>query len=179
VLEKVDTYKSFGSDWRTLAVCFEADKYRFRHWLHAVGIEYGRIKAEHDPRLDDPTLKPLIFKILTRVCSIWGVGGTLPSDLEFEDYDDVDSVPGGRGMSALQKSTKSKRQMIASKTAKVGWALRGKVKFVDQVDSFEALVNRLYEVVPLATTEKSASLGAAIDPHSHLNMREGTDPCPA
>jgi hypothetical protein len=47
VLDKVDTYQSFDSEARSLSLCFEVDKVRFRQWLHAVGIVDGRIKDDH------------------------------------------------------------------------------------------------------------------------------------
>lgn len=98
------------------------------------------------------------------------------SNLEFGDYDDAGFVPKGHGMSALHKSLKSKRQMTAPKTARVSWALRGKAKFVEQLDSFPALVSRLYDLVPLAGTDQSPSPGAAIDPNGQSKMSDGYGP---
>ncbi len=69
VLDKVDAYKSSGSNSHVMSACFDADKYRFSRWLLAVGIVNGRLKDNHHPLLDDPALQPILINCATITAS--------------------------------------------------------------------------------------------------------------
>jgi hypothetical protein len=179
VLERVDTYKAFGSDAQSLSLCFEADKHRFRQWLQTVGFVNGRLADAHNPLLDDPALKPLVYKILSHVCSIWGVGSARLSALEIADLGKADALPRGGGggdgkLLRARKPTNPTRPSQSSKRTKIGWALGGgKAKFMTQLESFEALVNRLYSLVPPAGMGVGPAAGSPTDAGAHKNPTEG------
>jgi hypothetical protein len=179
VLERVDTYKAFGSDAQSLSLCFEADKHRFRQWLQTVGIVSGRLADAHNPLLDDPALKPLVYKILSHVCSVWGVGSAKLSALKIADLGKADSLPGGGSGGGVGKQVKVQkpsnltRPAPASKRTKIGWALGGKAKFMMQLESFEALVNRLYSLVPPAGMGVGPAAGSPTGAEAHKNPTEG------
>jgi hypothetical protein len=179
VLDKVDTYKTFSSDSRSLLLCFEADKQRFRRWLHDVGFVNGRLIDGHHPLLDDATLKPLVHKILSRMCNIWGTGSAMLSAMELADLDTTNTLSrSGSSMSATQKPQKPIKQMLASKRVKVGWALGGKAKFITQLESFEALVNRLYSLIPPSGLRGGASSDSAATFETDKDTQEGRITCP-
>jgi hypothetical protein len=173
-LDKVDAYRSFGFDSHALSLCFEADRHRFSRWLEAVGIVNGHVKDEHHPLLDDPTLKPLLYKILSCVCSIWGVGGATLAAFDVTDLDSADAHPGGGGGDGkLMKALNSAKPRHASKRAKIGWALGGKTKLVTQLEAFEALVDRLYSLVPPTGLRHGPTAGGFAGHDIRTNQLEG------
>jgi hypothetical protein len=74
ILDKVDTYKDFGTESRSLWLRFEAHKHRFRKWLHGVGIVNGRIQNKHHQLLDDAGLAELVGRIVVHICVLWSAG---------------------------------------------------------------------------------------------------------
>jgi hypothetical protein len=174
VLDKVDAYKSFGSDSQVMSLCFDADRYRFSRWLQAVGIVNGRLEDDHHPLLDDPALQPLLYNILSCVCSIWGVGSATLGALDAANLDRADtflSCDAGKPMKA-QKMLNASQSRLGAKKVKIGWALGGKAKLMAQLEAFDALVDRLYRLVPPTVTSK-ASPGASTPPDIRMNQLEG------
>jgi hypothetical protein len=178
VLNKVDAYKTFSSDSRSLSLCFEADKQRFCRWLNDVGFVNGRLKDDHHPLLDDPVLKPLVHKILSRMCNIWSTGSAMLSAMELADLDTTGTLSHIATGSLAQKPQKSSKPIKASKRVKVGWALGGKAKFITQLESFEALVNRLYRLIPPSGPHGCASSASAAVSEIAKDTQEGRIICP-
>jgi hypothetical protein len=135
IFEHVDAYQAFSTDSRTLALCFEADKHPFRRWMRAVGIVDGRVVADaHHPLLDDTSVAPLVYKIVSCVCTLWGGAGsdsTLLSEWDLKEPDAAsDQIAGGgggvSGTTTSKQLWRKKHHTLAAKRAKLGWALGGK-----------------------------------------------------
>ncbi len=162
VLNKVDTYRTFGPDSSVMALCFEADKHRLLRWLHAVGIVEGRVAEIHHPLLDDVAVEPLVHRILASICRTWaaasGSSPLLGADIS-EPRMPASLHAGGAlsSQSPPRSPHATKRHALAAKKMKIGWALGGKARFAAQLESFEALVNRLYSLVPPVTTGNEAA----------------------
>jgi hypothetical protein len=170
-LDKVDAYRMFGLDSSAMALCFEADKHRLRRWLHAVGIVNGRVAEVHHPLLDDVAVEPLVHRILASICNIWAAasGSSLLLDADISESQMQATLPGGGRGAALSAQPPprlphaTKRHALAAKKMKIGWALGGKAKFAAQLESFEALVNRLYSLVPPLMTGNEATVGHSVN----------------
>lgn len=52
VIERVDSYKDFGAESRSIIAQFEADKYLFAKWAQDVGIDKDNLKNNY--HLDNP-----------------------------------------------------------------------------------------------------------------------------
>ncbi len=115
------------------------------------------------------------------MCSIWGVGSAKLSTFDIAELSNADALPGGGGVGGggdgkptkVQKPSNPTRPVQASKRTKIGWALGGKAKFITQLESFEALVNRLYSLVPPAGMGIGPAAGSATGPEAHKNPTEG------
>ncbi len=171
ILDRVDAYRTFGPDSSAMALCFEADKHRLFRWLHNVGIENGRVDKVHHPLLDDSAVGPLVHRILASICNVWAAASDSSRLLE-SDRSQPDMTAtlygGGRGAASMAQSRPqlphpTKRHALAAKKIKIGWALGGKAKFAAQLESFEALVNRLYSLVPPAMPAMGPTVGRSLN----------------
>lgn len=142
VVEKVDYYRDFGVDSRALIAQFDADRIRFRRWGHQVGIKATQREHRHKA-LDDPIVSSAVEKILQSIKEI---------DADADSYSE-----NGQAMSGPDGSRSYGRVQVerfrgeTSRRSRISWALRGKSKFLNLVGSFAALVQRLYDLVPLGS----------------------------
>jgi hypothetical protein len=176
VLDKVDTYKNFGAESRSLELCFEADKHRFKKWLLGVGIVNGCLQDEHHQLLDDDSMSQLVVKIVRHICALWSAGGASAAAFDFVNQHDAHAFPGGGdtvGKSRAQKPPSSTLPMVASKRKRMAWALGGKAKFITQLESFGTLVNRLYDLVPPAQFSGGHSGNKLAGPEVHMATEDG------
>ncbi len=153
VLDKVNTYKNFDAESRSLALYFETDKRRFKKWLLGVGIVNGRLQDVHHQLLDDASQRQLVFDIVSHMCAVWSAGGASVAAFDLAVPDDAHAFPGRGGTvgtSRVQEPPSSTLPMVASKRTKMAWTLSGKKKFTDQLETFGKLVNCLYHLVPPA-----------------------------
>ncbi|OHW99193.1 ankyrin repeat domain-containing protein 52 [Colletotrichum incanum] len=143
-VEKVDSYKNFGRDSRSLATQFDTDKHRFEQWGRAVGFKKGKLSDSHHPALDDAQTLAIVHKLLASIqdfCS--GADDTFyqqttPADGNFLK----DSLVPARQASLHHGAP------MASKWRKAAWALSGKTKRTGHVQTFAGLVQYLYNAVP-------------------------------
>ncbi|KAH8742918.1 prion-inhibition and propagation-domain-containing protein, partial [Diaporthe sp. PMI_573] len=143
-VDKVQTYRSFGSDSHVLDTRFKAAKVRLEKWGRGVGFNENALSEDHQPALDDRdifTSVQDIFQIITTVC---GASDTSihPSNWAATPGDDV-------SLGSLRP-----RPHIARRR-KLTWALRGKTARTDQVELFEKLVQQLHNLVPVDTVQGS------------------------
>lgn len=165
VLEKVDSWKGFGSESRSMSAQFKAHKIRLEKWGQAVGIEQGRLSDEHDRLLDDPRILSTVQELLSAIKDICG-------------YDDNTFPTNDLGYSMTINKQKSRcharpQNPHESKRLKLSWALRDKAKRIAQVEQISLLVQNLHGLVPIngvrgatAKYEESTSSG---DPSKGLN----------
>lgn len=76
-VEKIDSYRDFQRDSRTLNARFESEKLRFQEWGRKVGIERGSLEdsSSQHPALDDPnryTVVKELVSLLQDTCEVEG-----------------------------------------------------------------------------------------------------------
>ncbi|RYP82119.1 hypothetical protein DL770_005683 [Monosporascus sp. CRB-9-2] len=131
VIDKVDSYKDYGIDSRSITAQFEADKHLFKIWARDVGFEKGNLNNRHHDRLDSPDTRAIIEKLLASINEIFGKSESSVSNLTTQNQ------------SKIQRDN-----AIVPKKDRIGWTLRGKQRFIAQVQQFGALVQKLYSLVP-------------------------------
>ncbi len=134
----------------------------------------GRLEDNHHPLLDDRALQPLLYNILSCVCSIWGVGSAALGALNTSNLNRADtflSCDDGKPMKA-QKILNEAQSRLGAKKVKIGWGLGGKAKLAAQVEAFDALVDRLYRLVP-PTGTRIALPGAVAPPDIRMKSARG------
>ncbi|KAK1625152.1 hypothetical protein BDP81DRAFT_499541 [Colletotrichum phormii] len=146
VIERVDIYKDFDHDSRSLAVQFDAEKLRLKKWAHDVGFREGKLSNDHHPALNEPQVRLMTTELLSVIKGICGGTTTTIQQriLKPETRLEVDIATlthGTESLQSLQKPSKSRRQKLA-------WSLRGKAKRASQVENFGVLVQHLHNMVP-------------------------------
>jgi len=144
LVERIDAYKDFGVESRSMISRFEADKIRFKRWGSNVGFHDGKWTGAHDPQLDDREIE-VIKDILENTLKALQEADSTRSKLRNNLGDDFDSslaIPRG-----LAKATKIS---FPSKfvRGRFDWAFRRRGRFANQIDLFNKLVEALYNAVP-------------------------------
>ncbi|XEV07499.1 hypothetical protein FSHL1_012786 [Fusarium sambucinum] len=137
--EKVQSYRSFGSDSSTLQTRFQTTKVLLEQWGHSVGCSNGVLSAQHSAKLDNPDIGGAVEKVLKITQEILQFG--------------LQHRP-AHGVIGLQ--TAGRRQ-------KLKWAFGDKQKQQEKVELFEKLVGQLLHLVPVdhvgpETTQSHASI---------------------
>lgn len=140
VIDRVESYKDFGIESQSIFSQFEADKLLFQRWAQKVGISDRGLEDNHHKDLNDPETVLIVEKLFMSIHEIFSVTET--TFLNLNQSLQVDShVSQGRSQQYKIQS--------ASKRSKLSWALKGKAKFITQVQQFGVLVQRLQSLVPL------------------------------
>ncbi|KAH7215411.1 prion-inhibition and propagation-domain-containing protein [Fusarium oxysporum] len=140
-LDKIQSYRTFGTDSHVLNTRFKAARARFERWGPGVGIEQGQLKHAHHPALDDKAVSDAVAELLHIIVeAICDAGNVPPRRARGTGFDNKDSVERGRPT--------ARNTMHESKTKKMSWALWGKGKRTEQVEIFEKLVQQLHNLVP-------------------------------
>lgn len=130
--------ENLGIDSRSISSQFEADELLSQRWAQKVGMSDRGLKEDHHKDLDDPEIASMVEKLLTSIREIFSVTENTFSDPNQAPQANPHS---SRGHSQVKIQSASKR-------SKIGWALKGKAKFITQVQQFGALVQRLQTLVP-------------------------------
>ncbi|RYP59586.1 hypothetical protein DL769_008467 [Monosporascus sp. CRB-8-3] len=77
-VEKVHSYRAFGSDSHTLDAQFKAEKLRFEQWGRAVGFDQGKLSADHHHALDDPDTSSAARDLLLIIQNICDANDAFP-----------------------------------------------------------------------------------------------------
>jgi hypothetical protein len=146
VIEKVDSYKDFGIESRSIVAQFEADKILFQKWGKNVGIDKHVLAADHHRNLDDRQTFSGVEKILSSIKELHLSADSTRSSLEpalnlgsQSSLHQYSSEGQSRDQTGMESSSKKKR---------IAWAFRRKAKFVAQVQQFGVLVQALRNLVP-------------------------------
>ncbi|RYP81670.1 hypothetical protein DL769_001902 [Monosporascus sp. CRB-8-3] len=131
VIDKVDSYRDYGVDSRSITAQFEAEKHLFKIWARDVGFENRNLKDNHHERLDSPDTRAIVEKLLASINEIFSQSESHVSNLAPKNQNKI-----------------QKDDAIISKKDRIGWTLRGKQRFTAQVQQFGALVQKLYSLVP-------------------------------
>ena len=151
IIDRVQSYKDFRVESQSICAQFEADKLLLRRWARNVGIDDQASKPSLRSDLDDPETVLMIQKLLLTIRDIFSVTDSTLSSLAQPLSADSHSP---HGTAAPPKAGSD------SKRSKMVWALKGKAKFIAQVQQFGALVQRLENLVP-SGGRKGVQPGAA------------------
>ncbi len=139
VIDRVESHKYFGFDSRSISSQLEADKMVFRRWAQKVGIGDRGLEADHHKCLDDPEIVAMVERLLSSIQEIFSATDTTSLAMNQSFQADLPQSRARPHHHQLQQ---------ASRRDKTRWALKGKTKFIDQVQRFGALVQRLLVLVP-------------------------------
>jgi predicted DNA-binding ArsR family transcriptional regulator len=147
VIDKVDSYKNYGVESRSIIAQFKADKHLFTKWAQDVGIDKNKLKNNYHSYLDNSETNLIVQEILSSIQEIFsktdGTVSNLQAVVEAGPTIFPDSI---HFLNTRQKSQNPKGAI--SKRGRIGWSLRSKAKFIYQVQQFGALVQRLHSLVP-------------------------------
>jgi hypothetical protein len=123
---------------------FDADKLLFKKWAGDVGIYSTRSEGNHHRELDDPEISRMVQTILSAIHELFSKAEDALSNLQY-------TAEGGPRLAqdATFVLPQYRKSMPTSRKSRIGWALRGKARFIGQVHQFGALVERLRSLVPL------------------------------
>ena len=142
VIDKVDSYKEYGIESRSIIAQFEADKLLFQKWGKNVGIDKNVLSDEHHRNLDDPQTASSVEKILSSIQELYlSADNILKPDQESKSSTVSTYLSGSHARYQTVQESTPKRKRVA-------WAFRNKAKFIAQVQQFGALVQRLQSLVP-------------------------------
>ncbi|EXL65766.1 hypothetical protein FOPG_18027 [Fusarium oxysporum f. sp. conglutinans race 2 54008] len=77
-LDKIQSYRTFGTDSHVLNTRFKAARARFERWGPGVGIEQGRLKHPHHPALDDKAVSDAVAELLHIIVEAICDAGNVP-----------------------------------------------------------------------------------------------------
>ena len=147
VIDKVDSYKEFGVESRSIIAQFEADKHLFVKWAQDVGIDKDKLNNSWHSSLDNPETNLIVQKVLSSIQEIFSKTENMVSNLQPVVESGPTSFPGGVNFLNTRKQSQNPEGAIR-KRGRIGWSLRSKTKFIYQVQQFGALVQRLHSLVP-------------------------------
>ncbi|KAI1741267.1 prion-inhibition and propagation-domain-containing protein [Xylaria scruposa] len=153
MLERWDSYKDFGLESGSLRARFIADQVRFKQWGQRVGI--GQTSLDGHPALNDISVRSAVDIILHSIRNIDDNSKrSAPYLRNFFDFTNFHTgVPNG------QKHI-NQLQSISSRRDKLSWTFRGKARALNIVRSFEVLVQKLYDLVPLDSINLEGQIAA-------------------
>lgn len=164
VIDKIDSYRDYAFESQSIVAQFEADKLLFQKWAQSVGIDRGKSKDTHNRDLDNPETALMVEKILSSIQEIFskteGIISHLQPVSEAGPKSSRENAPFSHGSIQNQKF-----QVPMSRRQRIGWALKGKAKFITQIQQFGALVQRLHSLVPPDAIKRAvnAKTGTALD----------------
>lgn len=147
VVEKVDSYRDFGVESDALLARFQADKIRFRQWGQDAGIDQDKLTESHNKRLDDVSVRSAIDQILR---GIKGLVGEIDRSALFARELTGLKTTESNSIHLTGVNLEQQQQRVSSRRSRLGWALRGKARYLALVESFDVLVQKLYDLVPPA-----------------------------
>ncbi|KFY82736.1 hypothetical protein V500_10357, partial [Pseudogymnoascus sp. VKM F-4518 (FW-2643)] len=144
LIDKASFYRDYGPESRSVVAQFEADKLLFRRWAQSVGIEEGKLRDNHHSALDNPATALVVGKILSSIQETFSKTESALLNLQLPTVD-----PSSKGFidctQRLSRNVESKIQ--TSKRHKIGWALKGKAKSIEQVFQFGTPVQTLNSLI--------------------------------
>ena len=158
VIERVDSYKEYGVELRSLIAQYEADKLLFQRWGKSVGLEQNDFSEKHHSILQDPQLLSTVEKILTSVRELYtSADKTQLAVQTVPKSNQISKSSTGITFTVENRAPDQTAQKSGSRRKKLAWALRKKAKFIAQVQQFGALVQRLQSLVMSADMKGASS----------------------
>lgn len=157
VMERVHSYKIAGQESSYIIAAFNADKLLFQRWADAVGITDNKLEEVHHPDLNNALVASVVGTILSSIRDIFKTTDRISSKLLIASIDnEISSLKTTKGPSKGNLLDMKDSQPLASRRARISWALGGKTNLTAQVEVFGLLVAKLYGIIPIEKTEISA-----------------------
>ena len=152
ILDRVHDYRDFNTESQITLATFSAAKLKLQNWATALGIRGGKLVDTHDLRLDDSQTATVVQDILRLLTKVFEKVDSTSSSLRLPVRQS--SAGADDWLLPIDDDKKGVVQRQPSSTkSRIAWAVGGKAKLTNKVHSFEALVNLLFEVVPLHRSE--------------------------
>lgn len=145
IVDKIDSYKDFGIESRSINAQFEADKQILRQWARHVGIESGGLGVRHHRSLDDSDTVAAVRMLLSSIQEIFVKTESTVLDLH-PTMEPSRSFSLGYPLKGTKNIQQHEPDVL--RRDKIGWSLKRKRNFTNQVQQFGSLVQRLYTLVP-------------------------------
>lgn len=158
IVQRYDTYKTATRDKHSLDVQLDGAIYRLKHWGNSVGIKGAKLSDNHHPAFGNPETIGLVNAILSNIREILG------SSDDANGLVEVQKAPAS-GTNHHQFSSSAKLPRLE----RAAWALRGRFKHTNHVQSLEPLVSLLYDIVPPAGV-KPISYTNSLEPAYHMGL---------
>ncbi|RFN47816.1 hypothetical protein FIE12Z_7944 [Fusarium flagelliforme] len=152
-LQKLDSYKTASRDSRQLDAQLSATIHLFERWGEGVGINQGKLSKAHHPDLDDPHTFVVVQRLLGSI------------DEFLQTSDNVTNR-------TLDFTIRNQGSDKISRWEKTAWALRGKLKQTNQVQTLASLVADLYSVIPPTNVSSDEKNQLPVDESYTNEMRE-------
>jgi hypothetical protein len=139
-VDKVQTYRSFGSDSHVLDTRFKAAKVRLEKWGRRVGFHEKALSEDHQPALDERDISAAVQGIFQTINILCGA-----SDASVHRSNRAATPGGGVSLGSLRPWPHGAKRR----------ALWGKTERTDQVELFEKLVQQLHNLVPVDAVQST------------------------
>lgn len=144
LVDSVHTYKTFAADSEALRVQFEADRVRFHQWGREVKLNPERFSLNESTAL---ALDPERYAAVQDLLNV----------LERILQGAYDAQPAGHDDDLTSRHARPLHNSAGeSMRHKFKWAVRGKNERKDQVKLFGTIVQKLFDLVPLANPDSVA-----------------------
>jgi Prion-inhibition and propagation len=148
LIDRVDFYKSFEVDSRQLVARFETSKLRLREWASSVGISDDKLSDGHHTRLDHPEVASVVRTILLSLCEVFEKSEHTRTRLRLPP-EQANLVSSPWPILRRNEIDKNKAGLtLSSARSGIAWAVKFRSQFTNQVEMFEILIDRLYDLVP-------------------------------
>lgn len=156
-MEHLNSYKIAGHESSYIIAAFNADKLLLQRWADGVGITDNTLEEVHHPDLNNASVASVVGTILSNIRDIFKMTDTISSKLLIASIDsEISSLNATKGPSKGNLLDIKISQPLASRRARISWALGGKTNLTAQVEVFGLLVAKLYGIIPIDKTEISA-----------------------
>lgn len=156
-MEHLNSYKIAGHESSYIIAAFNADKLLLQRWADGVGITDNKLEGVHHPDLNNASVASVVGTILSNIRDIFKMTDSISSKLLIASVDsEISSLKATKGPSKGNLLDMKNSQPLASRRARISWALGGKTNLTAQVEVFGLLVAKLYGIIPIDKKEISA-----------------------
>lgn len=143
VINRVHTYRSFGTDSQIFNAYFEADCVRLERWGREIGLlDNGRLSPRHSTFLD-PRRAAAVKELLEILYQI------IVSKQHSKQKKSTKQA-GSHGVGVqLGKPHAPLNQLDNNTLTKLKWAIQGKSERKEQVELFGVIVQKLHDLLPV------------------------------
>jgi hypothetical protein len=159
-LQKLDSYKTASRDSRQLDAQLNATIHLFERWGEGVGINHEKLSDICHPDLDDPRTFAVVQGLLNSIGEF----------LQTANVTNREPLQRHLPLPAPDQGFSSGAKI--SRLEKTAWALRGKLKQTNQVQTLATLVADLYSVMPPTKAPSYTEDRPPIDGSYANEMRE-------